>query len=253
MRKLLAYPLSIIYYLAFGLMLVIFHPIQWFCFRFFGYQAHKKSVDYLNFFLLRCLNILGTSFQFENPYQIELNQPCIIVANHQGQYDIPPIIWYLRKLHPKFISKKSLGKGIPSISFNLRHGGSVLIDRKESSQAITAIQGLTVYLNKHHRSVVIFPEGTRSRDGIPIQFARKGLETLLEYMPNALIIPITINNSWKLMRWGAFPLDIGVRVRHVVHQPIKISDFSTTNLIDHIENTILSSFKTIKSRHKNKS
>ena len=48
MRKLLAYPLTIIYYVFFGLSLVIFHPIQWVCLNVFGYQAHKKSVDILN-------------------------------------------------------------------------------------------------------------------------------------------------------------------------------------------------------------
>ena len=145
MKKLLAYPLSIIYYLFFGLVLVVFHPIQVVCLKVFGYQAHKKSVDVLNFFLLRCLNILGTRFSFENPHTIKLEQPCIIVSNHQGTYDIPPIIWYLRKLHPKFISKKELGSGIPSISYNLKHGGSVLIDRKDKTQAVQAIKNPVSY------------------------------------------------------------------------------------------------------------
>ena len=140
MKKILAYPLSVIFYLSFGLSLVIFHPVQWVCFNLFGYQAHKKSVDYLNFFLLRSLNLLGTTFTFNNPYQISRDQPCIIVANHQGQYDIPPIVWYMRRLHPKFISKKELGKGIPSISYNLRHGGSALIDRKDKGQSIRTIK-----------------------------------------------------------------------------------------------------------------
>jgi 1-acyl-sn-glycerol-3-phosphate acyltransferase len=40
------------------------------------------------------------------------------------------------------VSKKELGQGIPSISFNLRHGGSALIDRKDPKQAIPAIKGL---------------------------------------------------------------------------------------------------------------
>jgi 1-acyl-sn-glycerol-3-phosphate acyltransferase len=47
MQKLIAYPLSIIYYLLFGTTLVIFEVIQWVCFNLFGYSAHKKSVDAL--------------------------------------------------------------------------------------------------------------------------------------------------------------------------------------------------------------
>lgn len=250
MRKIVAYPLTILYYLLFGLTLVIFHPIQWVCLHVFGYHAHKKSVDILNFFLLRCLNVLGTQFQFDNPHYISLDQPCIIVANHQGTYDIPPIIWYLRHLHPKFISKKELGKGIPSISFNLKHGGSVLIDRKDKTQAVQAIKELTEYLNEHKRSVVIFAEGTRSRDGIPMHFATAGLKTLFEAMPTALIVPVTINNSWKLNRWGGFPMDIGVRMHHKVHTPFFVHSAPVEALISRVETVILQDFSEIRERRK---
>lgn len=250
MKKIIAFPLTVLYYLLFGFTLAFFHPIQWICLRIFGYQAHKKSVDLLNFFLLRCLHVLGTRFHFENPYTISLDQPCIIVANHQGTYDIPPIIWYLRHLHPKFISKKELGKGIPSISFNLRHGGSALIDRKNKVQAVQAIKDLTSYLNTHHRSVVIFPEGTRSRDGIPMRFATAGLTTLFEAMPSALIVPITINNSWKLNRWGGFPMDLGVRIHHKVHEPFFVKSAPVTDLITKVESVILQDFPEIRERRK---
>jgi 1-acyl-sn-glycerol-3-phosphate acyltransferase len=140
MQKLFSYPISVIYYFCFGFFLVIFQPIQWFCFNVFGYQAHKKSVDYLNFFLVRCTNILGTSYRFENIENIPKNAPIIFVANHQSLYDIIAIIWYLRDFHCKFVSKKELGKGIPSVSYNLRHGGSVLINRKEPKTAIPIIK-----------------------------------------------------------------------------------------------------------------
>lgn len=247
MKKLFAYPLSVVYYLFFGLVLVVFQPIQWFCFRFLGYQAHKKSVDYLNACLLGCLTILGTRFRFDNPYQIPANKPYIIVSNHQGQYDIPPLIWYLRRLHPKFISKKSLGKGIPSISFNLRHGGSALIDRKDKIQALETIKNLTSYLKKYKRSVVIFPEGTRSKDGIPKHFAKGGLTTLFENMSEAQILPVTINNSWKLMRWGAFPLDIGVTVAIKVHPTIPIQK-PIEECIAQVEGIVLQNFDKINPR-----
>src|SRR6056297_3026223 len=124
--KLLSYPLSIIFYFFFFLTLLIFHPVQWVSLKLFGYQAHKKSVDIFNFFLLRCLNLVGTRFQYKNSFSFDMSRPHIIVSNHQSMFDIPPIIWYMRQFHPKFISKKELAKGIPGISYNLRHGGSVL-------------------------------------------------------------------------------------------------------------------------------
>jgi len=107
MRKKLAYPLSLIFFICFGLVLVIFHAIQWFCFNILGYKAHKISVVWLQFWLMRITNILGTTYAFDNSYNIEPNCPLIIVANHQSLYDIPPLIWYFRKHHPKFISKKN--------------------------------------------------------------------------------------------------------------------------------------------------
>ena len=139
MLKLLSYPLTVIFFLLFGLVLVIFHPIQWLCLKVFGYNAHKKSVSILNWFIMRCTNVLGTRYSFKNDQNIPTDRPLIIVTNHQSMYDIPPIIWYMRKYHPKFVSKIELGKGIPSVSYNLRHGGSALIDRKDPKQSITEL------------------------------------------------------------------------------------------------------------------
>ena len=238
MRKLLAYPLSIFYFTCFGLTIVIFHPIQWICLNIFGYQAHKKSVDILQLILIRSLHILGTRITFTNPFHITTDRPIIIVANHQSMYDISPIMWFMRKHHVKFISKKELGKGIPSVSFNLRHGGSVLIDRKNPLQAVKAIEGFSNYIKTTNRAAVIFPEGTRSKNGVPKPFQRKGLMTLLNCIPSALVVPISINNSWKMSRYGKFPLGIGNHLKFQVHQPLKASEFSASELIDLIEKQI---------------
>lgn len=244
MRKILAYPLSIIYYLFFGLTLVVFHPIQWFCFNVFGYKAHKTSVDLLQFCLMRCVNLLFTSQKLINPYKLDNSHPVIIVSNHQSMADIPPLMWYFRKHHVKFVSKKELGKGLPSVSYNLRHGGSALIDRKNPRQAIVAIRKFADYIESTNRAAVIFPEGTRSRDGKPKPFQTKGLETLIKYIPSAVIIPVTINNSWKNLRYGKFPLGIGNNITFTAHKPIKASDFEDTKaLLTHIETTIKNSIK----------
>jgi 1-acyl-sn-glycerol-3-phosphate acyltransferase len=221
MRKALAYPLTLLYLLSFGICLVIFHPIQWICLRFFGYNAHRRSVSILNLFLMRCTHLLGTRYTFDNPYNLPADRPLIIVANHQSMNDIPPIIWFLRKYHPKFVSKKELGKGIPSVSFNLRHGGSVLIDRKDSKQAFAEILRLGKYIEEFKRSAVIFPEGTRSRTGQPKKFQQTGIKILLKAAPTAIIVPISINNSWKMHRYGKFPLGLGSHLIFQVHRPIE--------------------------------
>lgn len=236
--------MSVIFYLCFGLTIVIFHPIQWVCLNLFGYQAHKKSVDYLNWSLLRCLNVLGTRFKVDIQTNIPRDTPIIIVSNHQSMWDIPPISWYLRKYHPKFISKIELGKGIPSISYNLKHGGSILIDRKNPKQAIVEMLKFSKYLSAHNRSGVIFAEGTRSRTGIPKPFRRTGLDTLFKKLPTAHVIPVTINNSWKLQRYGLFPVPIGVKVEMIAHPALKVSDFDQAELIDKVEAIVKSKIHT---------
>jgi len=95
MIKLLAYPLTVIYYFLFGLTLLVFHPILWVSNNFFGTNALKKSVDLMNLVLMRCLHILGTRFTFTNPQIIDENQPLIIVSNHQSTSDISPISWFM--------------------------------------------------------------------------------------------------------------------------------------------------------------
>ena len=239
MLKLLSYPLTVIYYVFFLIALVIFHPIQWFCFNVFGYQAHKKSVDALQFSLMRCANILGTRFSFHNPHKIDANQPLIIVVNHQSLHDIYPLTWYMRKHHPKFISKIELGKGIPSVSYNLRHGGAALIDRKNPRQSLPALVKFGEYIETNKRAAVIFPEGTRSKNGVPKSFQTKGLEILFKKIPNALIVPISINDSWKMLQYGNFPMGLGTHITFTVHKPLKLSTFTNQeDLIHRIETTI---------------
>ncbi|WP_321480196.1 lysophospholipid acyltransferase family protein [uncultured Bacteroides sp.] len=238
MKKIISYPLSVLYYFLFFSSLLIFHPIQWICFNLFGYDAHKKSVDLLNFFLVANTYVLGTTYKFENLDLLPQNVPIIIAANHQSLYDIPAIIWFMRKVHPKFISKKELAKGIPSISYNLNHGGSVVIDRKDPKQSLPAIRKIAEYVEGNKRSVVIFPEGTRSKTGEPRRFAETGLKILCKYAPSAYVVPLTINNSWKMAKWGSFPLGLGNKLVFTVHPPIEVKSMPFSDLFETTEKEV---------------
>lgn len=243
MEKILSYPISFVCMILFLLTLVIFHPIQWICFTIFDYQAHKKSVDYLNLILLRIGHFLGTTYKVENRELIPEGVPIIFVANHQSLYDIIGIIWFMRKFHPKFVSKKELGKGIPSISYNLNHGGSVLIDRKDPKQAVPTIKRLSEYIERHKRSAVIFPEGTRSKTGVPKEFAQSGLKILCKYAPSAHVVPITINNSWKFVKYGFFPFGLGNRLTFTVHKALAVKEYPFDEIMQKTEKAIVESVK----------
>jgi 1-acyl-sn-glycerol-3-phosphate acyltransferase len=220
MKKLLGYLLSILFYIFFLLTLVIFQPIQWVSYRLFGYKAHKKSVDALNFFLTYCQFALGNSIAFVNHQELPANRPIIFVANHQSMYDIPGLIWFLRKYHVKFISKIELTKGIPSISFNLKYGGGANIDRKDRKQSIAEIIKLGRRMHDNNWSAMIFAEGTRAKDGQMKRFHVGGIATLLKINPNALVVPIAIENSWKVVRYGSYPLSTGEDIKWTVLPPV---------------------------------
>lgn len=243
MEKILAIPFSIIYYLLFGATLLFFHPVQWICYNLFGYTAHKKSVDVLNFFLVANTWVLGTTYKIENRSRLPENVPLIIAANHQSLYDITTIIWYMRKVHPKFISKIELGKGIPSISYNLNHGGSVLINRKDARQSLAAIREMGEYIESTTRTAVIFPEGTRSKNGVPRKFAENGLKILCKYAPSAYVVPVTVNNSWKIVKWGSFPMGLGSKVTLTIHEPISVKDVPFQTLFEQTEQAVVNGIK----------
>ncbi len=242
-QKFFAAILSVLFYPAFFISLIVFHGIQVFCRRILGKKAHKKSVEILNFFLLRCINLVGNTTTYVNNQHIPEEKPLLIVSNHQSMFDISMIAWYMRKYDPLYISKIELGKGIPSISYNLRHGGSVLIDRKNRRQSLPVIMDFGKRLQNQKLTGVIFPEGTRSRDGKPKEFNESGLKLLTRNMPDGYIIPITINNSWKLMRYGYFPVGGFSNIKLEVHEPIAIASCDFDELKEKVERQITLAIK----------
>ena len=238
MKKILSVILTPVYLLVFGLLLVVFHPVQVITNWSWGYPVRKRVVDVLNFCLLYGSRILGTKITFSGFEKVPLNRPVIIVANHQGTLDIPPVVVGFRKNHPKFISKIELGKGIPSVSYNLRHGGSVLIDRKNRSQSVKDIMRLGKHIEANNYAACIFPEGTRSKDGRIKPFQPAGIATLIRSAPSAVIVPFAIQGNFELMKNGYYPMTFGCHLRYTALEPIEPAGWDANELTLHIENLI---------------
>ncbi len=238
MKKLLSHIFTPIYFLVFGLVLLTFHPIQVICKNIWGYNAHKRSVSLLNLLIFKSLKIIGAKIQVKGSFDLPTDRPLIIVSNHQSTYDIPAIIWLFRKNHPKFISKKSLGKHIPSISYNLKHSGSAIIDRKNPTQAIKEIIRLGKFIEKNNYSACIFPEGTRTRTGQLRNFQSGGIKTLLKVAPSAMVVPFAIKGNNQLHRYGKYPLSFGETLEFKVLAPIEPELFSTEELIEKVKEEI---------------
>ncbi|MVM30800.1 1-acyl-sn-glycerol-3-phosphate acyltransferase [Spirosoma sp. HMF4905] len=208
MKKLLDYILSCVYLIYFGLVLCIFHVAQAVAFNLFGRPAHKKTVDWMNACIAYGWYLTGSTIHFNQQTSLPTDRPIIFIANHQSMFDISPIIWFMRRHTPTFVSKVELAHGIPGVSYNLRKSGAALIDRKDPKQAIVEIARLGKLIQQHNLSAVIFPEGTRTRSatGEMRPFVTGGVATLLKRAPNSLVVPIAIRGTGHFNPKGLFPL-----------------------------------------------
>ena len=238
--KIISYILTPIWGIVFIFLIGIFHPVQWVCLKLFGYEGHKNSVDFLNLLLMKSILILGHRVSHVGKVEYPRDSTVIFVSNHQSMFDVPPLIWYLRKTHPKFVAKKELGKGIPSISFNLKYGGSVLIDRKDKSISIPLLKSFAKKVKENKWSVIIFPEGTRSHNSKQKKFSFGGLSVLLKETPDVLVVPISIKDTWKVTKYGKFPLGLGANITMTTHKAMEIGTQSIEEFISKIEAVVKS-------------
>jgi 1-acyl-sn-glycerol-3-phosphate acyltransferase len=238
MKKILSYIFTPIFFIVFAILLLVFHPIQVICRLGWGYKAHKNSVDLMNSLIVKSLIFMGARVQIRGNAQLPTNRPIIFVANHQSTYDIPMMIWLFRKNHPKFIAKKALSKNLPSISYNLRHSGAAIIERKNPTQAIKEIIKLGRLIEKNNYSACIFPEGTRTRTGKLRTFQSGGIKTLLKIAPSSLIVPFAINGNNKLHKFGNYPLSFGEKLNFTVLEPIDPKGMDTDELVLKIRDSI---------------
>ena len=118
------------------------------------------------------------------------------MANHQSNIDIPIIILLLSHIRiPSFFAKKEL-KLIPFVSYGIRKNGGIFVNRKNPKGIVKAKKKLFKNL-KTGFSYFVFPEGTRSNDGKILPFKTGVLRYAFE--SKATIIPITINNAYKVL------------------------------------------------------
>ena len=149
---------------------------------------------------------------------IPLNQPLILVANHQGAADIPVLLAYL-PVRFRFAIKKELFK-IPLFGWYLRQAGYFPIDRQVILSAYKTLDQIIGIL-KTGESVMIFPEGTRSRDGSLGKFKRGSLMAALK--SGAPVVPIAIDGSYNIMPKGTYLVNPS-RIKLSVGKPIYITD-----------------------------
>lgn len=172
------------------------------------------------FFAHRCAQWWGRAIIWTSGVRIELagaplpppDEGCIVVANHASIYDIPTLFTAIpRQL--RLMAKAPLGL-VPFIGWHLKLSGHLLVDRKNPGAAIfKKMQRMA----RSGASLLVFPEGGRSRDGQLMKF--KGGVFLLAIESGLPIVPVTIIGNRVVMPKGRLmvcPAD----VRVVVHPAI---------------------------------
>jgi len=206
--------------IAFGGTLLIFDPLQRIA-RLFGQRPQEIVAGYLQVVLVWAFRLAGTRVLVERSPLVLEREPYLFISNHQSMFDIPIFGSVLFRNFPKYIAKRELTSWIPSISYNLRRGGNALIDRGDRRQAMEAIRVLGRQVRERRVSAVLYPEGTRARQGELRTFKPAGARALLDSAPDILVVPITIDESWRLLRFNLMPVPFGTRIRVRIGDPIE--------------------------------
>jgi 1-acyl-sn-glycerol-3-phosphate acyltransferase len=210
---------TIVFLPAFGVVMVVFDVAQRIAYLF-GTRPQEYVAGAVQWVLVRTFGICGTRVVVERAPEVRPWTSYIIVSNHQSMFDIVILGSLLFSNFPKYISKRSLGSWIPTVSYNLRKGGHVLIDRGDAPQALISIRDLGRRVRAGRCSAMIFPEGTRARRGELGAFKPAGTLALFEEAPTTAVVPVAIDESWRLLRHNYLPVPFGTRVRVWIGAPI---------------------------------
>ncbi|WP_297518245.1 1-acyl-sn-glycerol-3-phosphate acyltransferase [uncultured Clostridium sp.] len=148
--------------------------------------------------------------------------PVLFVSNHQSNFDIPLLMYYIDK--PKgFIAKKELKK-VPMINRWMTMMGCIFMDRSNLRKSAAAIIA-GIKMLKSGQSLVICPEGTRSKGGPMANFKAGSFK--LATKSKVPIVPITLNGSYKIMDGVDNKGKIKpAQVELYIHKPIYTKDLT---------------------------
>jgi 1-acyl-sn-glycerol-3-phosphate acyltransferase len=160
------------------------------------------------------LAVVGADVHYSGLEHLAGPAPRLFVSNHQSWVDV----WVLLRVLPgsaRFVAKQELFR-IPLFGGILHHAGFIPIDRLNRAEAIRSLETAAERLRAGN-TLVLFAEGTRSRDG-QLQPLKKGAFHLA-LMAHAPIVPIAIHGSFAVMRPGGLRVHPG-RVDVAVGAPI---------------------------------
>lgn len=156
-----------------------------------------------------CCLLAGIRVDVEGAGNIPAAGPVIFMSNHQGYFDIPALFLAIPRAFA-YVAKEELFR-IPVFGQSMAAAGYVPLDRGAGRKALKSVDRAADLISGG-KSVVIFPEGTRSEDQRLLPFKRGAF--LLARKAQVPIVPVTINGSMRVNPKGMFRINpgrIGVR------------------------------------------
>jgi len=163
--------------------------------------------------------ISGVTVRVEGMEHLEPGKPCIFAANHQSQFDIITLQGFLTADF-RWLAKKELFR-VPVWGKAMRLAGYIPIDRSHGREAIKSLAEAAQRI-ADGTSVVIFPEGTRSRDGRLQPF--KAGAMVLAIKSGVDLVPLGINGTHQVLPKGRILARPG-RVTIRIGRPIATREY----------------------------
>ncbi len=148
---------------------------------------------------------------------IDPAKPYIFMANHISHADAPALAVVLpQPLH--WVFKKELGS-IPFFGWTLRAGGQIMVDRADRQQAAGALQAALDSLSGNN-SIMIYPEGTRSRDGRLLPLKKGGFRMAID--AGLPIVPVRVSGTREIVAADSLRV-LGGTARIEILPPIPVT------------------------------
>ncbi len=171
------------------------------------------------------LRLSGITIEVTGLEQINPRQPYVFMANHQSHIDIPVLIQSLLAYQLRWIAKKEL-LWVPFFGWALWASKHIPVDRADRFDAAKSLRTARKRIQAGI-SVVVFPEGTRSKDGSLLRFRRGGV--LLAVLTGTSIVPVTIKGSGQVLPAGSWRLRSGT-IEVIIGEPLTVAGFRPGNL-----------------------
>ena len=177
------------------------------------------------------LFMCGVRLNVKGSENIKNDTPYIFVSNHQSYFDIFALLAGL-PVDFKFILKQELMR-IPFLGATMKRAGYISIDRGDAKQAIKQMNMAAEEI-KSGASVLIFPEGSRSRDGLVKPFKKGGFHLAIK--SGCDLVPLSIIRSRDIVLKGSLRINKGT-IGLNIGSPISVKDCSKKDLKELIKRT----------------